>query len=502
MIGWGNHFGISLGKLRGFGCGNHFQERPTENEARGSACLKTNDVPPAGGRPEEIIQQENAAGVSHRTTATATSGSSNRKHGFRVRMKNSSYSKSAKQRQGSTLTAGVVKPSQRSAEMSYAIRDVLQSAQQAQAAGKKLFSLNIGDPLQFDFSIPSHIVEATYQATLAGKAGYAPYSGLEEALQAIRDEAGRQGIQNVQDVFVTSGVSEAIEIALASLLNPGENLLIPSPGYPLYQATLTKFGVEAVHYYLDESNGWQPDPDEIAHLINSRTRGIVVINPNNPTGAVYSREVLSAILNLVARHGLVAFSDEIYSKLVLDPVSYVSLASLAPELPVVTFNGLSKAYLVPGFRIGWGILSGEGSSVADYQEVIGKMLRVRLCANHPEQFAIRPALEADQSHISEMIAKLRRRRDLTYSLLNSIPGISCVRPQAAFYAFPRLEISGSDQEFIADLIRETGVVVVPGSGFGQQPGTKHFRLVFLPPEETLRQALQHIGDFARSRWTV
>ena len=410
-------------------------------------------------------------------------------------MKDSSYSKSAKQRQGSTLTAGVVKPSQRSAEIHYAIRNI----HLAQAAGKKLLFLNIGDPLQFDFSTPSHIVEATYQAMLAGKTGYAPSSGVEEATQAIRDEAGRQGIQNVQDVFLASGVSEAIEIALASLINPGENLLIPSPGYPLYQAVLTKFGAEAVPYYLDESNGWQPDPDEIARRINSRTRGIVVINPNNPTGAVYSREVLSAILDLAARHGLVAFSDEIYSKLVLDPVSHVSLASLAPELPVITFNGLSKAYLVPGFRIGWGILSGEGSSVADYQKAIGKMLRLRLCANHPEQFAIRPALEADQSHISEMIAKLRRRRDLIDSLLNSIPGISCVRPQAAFYAFPRLEISGSDQEFISSLIRETGVVVVPGSGFGQQPGTKHFRLVFLPPEETLGQALQHIGDFLRSR---
>ena len=410
-------------------------------------------------------------------------------------MKDSSYSKSAKQRQGSTLTAGVVKPSQRSAEIHYAIRNI----NLAQAAGKKLLSLNIGDPLQFDFSTPSHIVEATYQAMLAGKTGYAPSSGVEEATQAIRDEAGRQGIQNVQDVFLASGVSEAIEIALASLINPGENLLIPSPGYPLYQAVLTKFSAEGVPYYLDESSGWQPDPDEIARRINSRTRGIVVINPNNPTGAVYSREVLSAILDLAARHGLVAFSDEIYSKLVLDPVSHVSLASLAPELPVITFNGLSKAYLVPGFRIGWGILSGEGSSVADYQKAIGKMLRLRLCANHPEQFAIRPALEADQSHISEMIAKLRRRRDLIDSLLNSIPGISCVRPQAAFYAFPRLEISGSDQEFISSLIRETGVVVVPGSGFGQQPGTKHFRLVFLPPEETLGQALQHIGDFLRSR---
>lgn len=417
-------------------------------------------------------------------------------------MKANSPKEVASQPGSSTLTAGVagsVKPSRGSAEMRYAIRDVLQAAQQAREAGKRIIPLNIGDPLQFDFSTPVHIIEATYQAMLAGRNGYAPSSGVGEAIEAIRDDAGRQGIENIQDVFVTSGGSEAIEIALASLLDPGDNLLIPSPGYPLYKAALAKFGCEGVPYYLQESNGWQPDPDEIARSINGRTRGIVVINPNNPTGAVYSREVLSGILELVARHGLVAFSDEIYSKLVLDPIPAISLASLAPELPVVTFNGLSKAYLVPGFRIGWGILSGEGKNVADYQEAIGKMLRVRLCANHPQQFAIRPALEADQGHIPPMIEKLRRRRDLIDSLLNSIPGISCVRPQAAFYAFPRLEIAETDHEFVTDLIRETGVVVVPGSGFGQQPGTNHFRMVFLPPEETLRQALHSIGAFAKSR---
>ena len=417
-------------------------------------------------------------------------------------MKTNSQKEVASQPKSGALTAGMagaVRPSQGSSEMRYAIRDVLHAAAQAVETGKRIIPLNIGDPLQFDFSTPAHIIEATYQAMLAGMNGYAPSSGVGEAIEAIRDDASRQGIKNIQDVFVTSGASEAIEIALASLLDPGDNLLIPSPGYPLYEAALAKFGCEGVPYYLQESNGWQPDPDEIVRSINSRTRGIVIINPNNPTGAVYSREVLLDILELVARHGLVAFSDEIYSKLVLDPIPAISLASLAPELPVVTLNGLSKAYLVPGFRIGWGILSGEGKNVADYQEAIGKMLRVRLCANHPQQFAIRPALEADQGHIPQMIEKLRRRRDITDSLLNSIPGISCVRPQAAFYAFPRLEVAETDQEFVTDLIRETGVVVVPGSGFGQQPGTNHFRIVFLPPEETLRQALHSIGEFAKSR---
>ena len=224
-----------------------------------------------------------------------------------------------------------------------------------------------------------------------------------------------------------------------------------------------------------------------------------MIHPNNPTGAVYSKQILQGILEVAARHGLVVFADEIYNKLLLDPVECVSMASLAPELPVVTFNGLSKAYLVPGFRIGWGILSGEERSVAQYKEVMARILRARLSASHPAMCAIRPALEGSQEHIPQVIEKLRRRRDLTVSILNSIPGIHCVSPQAAFYAFPRLEIPRSDTEFVLDLIRETGVIVVPGEGFGQAPGTKHFRLVFLPPEETLREALERIGQFA-GKW--
>ncbi|MBI4463615.1 MAG: aminotransferase class I/II-fold pyridoxal phosphate-dependent enzyme [Acidobacteria bacterium] len=392
-----------------------------------------------------------------------------------------------------------VRPSERSANIRYAIRDILNLAQEAQAAGKELLPLNIGDPLLFDFRTPRHIIEATYQAMLAGRNGYAPSAGVEEAIEAVRREASSLGMRNIQDVFITSGVSEGIEIAFAALLNTGENILIPSPGYPLFEATLAKLGFEAIPYYLDETNGWQPDLSQMARLINGRTRAIVVINPNNPTGAVCHRERLRGILDLAARHGLLTFSDETYSKLLLDPLEHVPLASLISEQPVVTFNGLTKAYLVPGFRVGWGILSGDERNVADYREAIAKMLRVRLCANHPAQFAIRPALEGNQGHIPEMVAKLRRRRELIVSLLNSVPNIRCSSPQAAFYAFPRLEISRSDQEFVADLIRQTGVLVVPGTGFGQQPGSKHFRLVFLPAEETLEKALNLIGAFAR-KW--
>ena len=391
-----------------------------------------------------------------------------------------------------------VRPSQRAMGVRYAIRDIVVLAEQAKAAGKELLNLNIGDPLLYDFQTPRHIIEATYQAMLSGHNGYASSAGVPEALEAIRNEAARLGYRNIQDIFITSGVSEGIEVATAALLDAGENLLIPAPGYPLYEATLAKLGFEAVYYHLDESNGWQPDVDQIARLINSRTRGIAVLNPNNPTGAIIPRDTLKAILDLAAHHGLVVISDEIYSKLIFEPDAYVPIATLSPEQPVLTFNGMSKAYLVPGFRIGWGILTGQERHVGEYREAIAKMLRVRLCASHPAQFAIKPALEGDQSHIPVVVEKLRRRRDMIVPLLNSFSKIHCFQPQAAFYAFPRLEISRPDNEFVADLIRQTGVIVVPGTGFGQPPGTKHFRLVFLPPEDTLQRAAHLIGDFAGS----
>ena len=397
------------------------------------------------------------------------------------------------------LTPAEIKPSERCARVRYAIRDVVAVAEQARKAGKQLISLNIGDPLLYDFPTPPHIIDAISHAMLSGCNGYAPSLGTGEAVESVRAEAERHGIRNIREIFVTSGVSEAIDAAIVSLMNPGENLLLPSPGYPLYEAVLTKIGCESMPYALDESNGWQPDPDDIARRIDNKTRGIVLINPNNPTGAVYSKDILKDVLNVAARHGLVVFSDEIYDKLLLDPVEVISTASLAPELPVVTFNGISKAYLAPGFRIGWGILSGEQRSVARYREGMAQILRARLSASHPMQFGIRPALEGSQEHIPVVVEKLRRRRDLTVSILNAVPGIHCVPPRAAFYAFPRLDIARSDTEFVMDLIRETGVVVVPGDGFGQAPGTKHFRLVFLPPEDQLRTALERIGEFAR-KW--
>jgi len=392
-------------------------------------------------------------------------------------------------------------PAKRTEHMRYAIRDIVVLAQRAQAEGRHMYYLNIGDPILFDFETPEHIIEAIHKAQKDGFNGYAPSRGVEEALDAIRRDAGRRGITNIQDIFVTSGVSEGIEIALSGLLNHGDNVLTPLPGYPLYTTVLSKLEACPNEYILDETNGWEPDLDDIESRINQRTRGIVIIDPDNPTGGVYSREVLEGIIELARKYNLVIFTDEIYDKLIIDDKQHISIASLAPDVPVLTMNGLSKAYLVPGLRIGWTVVSGQKDMLDDYLEAMQKMTRARLCANHPSQYAIAPALNGDQSHIDTMNSKLRSRRDLCYEKLNSIPQLSMERPEGAFYAFPRLnDIPDSDTEFVKKLIMQTGVVTVPGSGFGQKPGSSHFRFVFLAPEETLEQACDLIADFVAENY--
>jgi len=381
----------------------------------------------------------------------------------------------------------------------YAIRDVAVLAEEVVRQGHQVLPLNIGDPLQFDFRTPSKLIEAVARALRDGHSGYAPSIGVPEALEAIRGEAHRKGIRNVQSAFVTQGVSEAVDLCLAALVNPGENVLTPCPEYPLYWAVLARLGAELNTYTLDESSGWEPDLGDMARRITPRTRAVVVINPNNPTGAVYSRQVLEGIAELAREHNLVIFADEIYDKLTLEG-EHASVAALAPDVPVITFGGLSKAYLAPGWRVGWGIASGDEAALRPYLDGIHKLLRSRLSANHPEQYAIRPALDGPQDHLPEVLHKLRVRRDLTVQFANSTPRLSCVPPRGAFYAFPRLEIPGGDEEFVRDLLREKRVLLVHGSGFGQAPGTRHFRIVFLPDEPTLQSAYQAIAEFLRERY--
>lgn len=386
-------------------------------------------------------------------------------------------------------------------EVRYAIRDLAVLADEVAKSGKKILPLNIGDPLKFDFATPPHMIEATLKAMRDGHNGYAPSLGVPEAVKAIAGEAERNGIRNVQSIFVTAGVSEAVELCLTSLVNAGENVLTPAPEYPLYSAVLAKIESPINAYYLDEDNDWQPNVEEMESKINSKTRGIVVINPNNPTGAVCSRKTLQAIADLARRHNLVILADEIYDKLILDDdCEHISLASLAPDVPVITFSGLSKPYLAPGWRVGWGVASGPAEVIKPYLDGIHKLLRARLCSNGPMQYAIKPALEGPQDHIPEMNGKLRRRRDLTVQWANSTPRVSCVAPKGTFYAFPKLEIDGDDLDFVKGVLIEKQVLVVHGSGFGQKPGTRHFRIVFLPDEHTLSKAYAGMAEYLHQHY--
>ena len=398
-----------------------------------------------------------------------------------------------------------IAPASRLENVRYAIRDLASVADEVIKQGHKVLALNVGDPNIFDFQTPAHIVDAVAKAMRDGKNGYAPSDGVPQALEAIRGEAARKGITTVRDVFVTSGVSETVDLCLAALVNPGEDVLTPKPDYPLYSAVLCKLGIALNAYDLNEEDGWQPELADIERKTTPHTRGIVLINPNNPTGSLCTRQMLERIAELARRHNLIVFADEIYDKLILDSdfqgneTAHIAFAAVAPDVPCVTFGGMSKNYLVPGWRIGWGIVSGDAAAVKTYTDGVHRLLRARLCANQPEQDAIKPALEGPQDHLVEVKRKLRARRDLTQRWCESTPRVSCVAPRGAFYAFPRINIPESDEVFVKELIRQKHVMVVHGSGFGQKPGTQHFRIVFLPDEKTLTRAYAEIADFIRDR---
>ena len=391
-----------------------------------------------------------------------------------------------------------IKPAFRTFQVEYAIRDIVEASEEAKKAGKDLIYLNIGDPIKYGFKTPDSIIEVVCQALWKNYNSYSDSPGIPEAIEAIRNYALKKGIEPI-DIYITQGATEAIEFAISALVNSEENILLPCPCYPLYQAIISKFRIEPRYYFLDENKNWEPDIESIESLIDKKTRAIVIINPNNPTGAIYSKEALKKIVEIAQKYNLVIFSDEIYDQYILeDNLEHVSIASLSNSVPVVTFNGLSKNYFAPGFRIGWGIISGPKEILKDYIEAIHKLARTRLCAPHPLQFAIPVALNNENHYIRDVIIKLKRRRDILVGGLNQIPFISCVKPLGAFYAFPSINIPDIDDlEFTKRLILEEGVVVVHGSGFGQKSGTKHFRIIFLPEEETLKKALERIDRFVR-----
>ena len=392
-------------------------------------------------------------------------------------------------------------PASRMANVRYAIRDLAVLADDVAKQGHKILYLNIGDPCKYDFPTPPHMIDAVNKAMRDGYNGYAESLGIKPAVDAIRREAEHNGFQNIQSIFVCYGSGEAIDSCLTALLNPGDNVLTPSPEYPLYGAVLAKLSATPNAYELNEENGWQPDFDDIERKVNSRTKAILLINPNNPTGAVYSRKTLESIIEIARKHNLLIFADEIYDKLIIDDdAKHISIATMAPDVPCITFNGLSKAYLVPGWRIGWGIATGPKETLAPYLEGVHKLLRARLSAPHPFQLAIAPALEGPQDHLKWVRAKLRSRRDLTAAWAKKTPRVNLVAPKGAFYAHPSLDIPEDDLNFVSDLLRQKHVLVVHGSGFGEKPGTRHMRIVFLPEEPVLSAAYEKISEFMQERY--
>lgn len=397
-----------------------------------------------------------------------------------------------------TQQAANVLAAKRMANVRYAIRDLAVVADEVAREGHKILYLNIGDPCKFDFATPPHMIEAVHKAMLDGHNSYGESLGIKPAVDAIRHEAEANGFKDIQSIFVGYGSGEVIDSCLTALVNPGDNVLTPSPEYPLYGAVLAKLGAVPNAYDLDEANGWEPDVADMERRINPLTRAILLINPSNPTGAVMSRQTLEKVLELAREHNLVILADEIYDKLIYEPgAKHISIATLAQDVPIITFNGLSKAYLVPGWRIGWAIATGPREALHDYLESVHRLLRARLSAPHPFQHAIKPALEGPQDHIPAMLEKLRRRAHITEDWAKRTPRVSLVKPKGAFYAHPSLDIPEDDLTFVTDLLKQKHVLVVHGSGFGQKPGTRHMRIVFLPQDDVLHAAYKRSASLCR-----
>ncbi|HEY8085464.1 MAG TPA: pyridoxal phosphate-dependent aminotransferase [Methylophilaceae bacterium] len=378
---------------------------------------------------------------------------------------------------------------------------VLQRAREMEDEGHRIIKLNIGNPASFGFEAPEEIVQDVIR-NLPDASGYSDSKGLFAARKAVMHATQAKNISGVQidDIIIGNGVSELIVLAMNALLNNGDQILVPAPDYPLWTAAVSLSGGTPRHYLCDEASGWMPDLKDIENKITANTRGIVVINPNNPTGALYPTEILQGIINIARHHGLIIFADEIYDKVLYDGNTHISIASLADDVPVVTFNGLSKNYRSCGYRAGWLVVSGDKKRAADYIEGLNMLASMRLCANVPGQFAIQTALGGYQS-INDLVAptgRLYKQRDLAYELLTAMPGVTCVKPKAALYLFPRLDPKiypiKDDQQFILDLLLQEKVLLVQGSGFNwAQPD--HFRVVFLPNADDLTEAMMRIARF-------
>ena len=378
---------------------------------------------------------------------------------------------------------------------------VVDEAARMEEDGMEILKLNIGNPYPFGFSAPQEVI-LDMLSNVRTSQGYSDSKGIFSARKAIMQYAQLKKLPNVsiEDIYTGNGVSELINLCMSALLDNGDEILIPSPDYPLWTACATLAGGKAVHYICDEQAEWYPDMDDIRKKITSRTKAIVIINPNNPTGALYPREVLQQIVDIAREHHLIIFSDEIYDRLVMDGAEHISIASMAPDLFCVTFSGLSKSHMIAGFRIGWMILSGNKAVAKDYIEGIKMLSNMRLCSNVPAQSIVQTALGGHQSVESYIVpgGRIYEQREYVYKALCDIPGISAVKPKAAFYIFPKIDTKKfnitNDEQFALDLLREKKLLIVHGSGFNWKD-PDHFRVVYLPRIEVLEDAMGKLGEF-------
>ena len=392
--------------------------------------------------------------------------------------------------------------SQKLDNVCYDIRGpVLELAQRMEEEGHKIIKLNIGNVGVFGFDPPEEI-QLDMIRNLSNASAYSDSKGIFAARKAIMQYCQEKGIRgvNLDDVYTGNGVSELIVLSMNALLNDGDEVLVPTPDYPLWTAAVSLSGGTPVHYLCDESKDWAPDLDDLRKKITPKTKAIVVINPNNPTGAIYSKEVLLELTQIAREHGLILFADEIYDKMLYDGEKHISLASLSTDVVIITFNGLSKNYRSCGYRAGWMVVSGDKEMVRDYIEGLNMLASMRLCANVPGQYAIQTALGGYQS-INDLVGeggRLAKQRDLAWKLITDIPGVSCVKPKSALYLFPKLDPEvypiEDDQQFVADLLKEEKVLLVQGSGFNWGK-PDHFRVVFLPHEDVLKEAISRLARF-------
>ncbi|MDR0786392.1 MAG: pyridoxal phosphate-dependent aminotransferase [Gemmatimonadota bacterium] len=398
-----------------------------------------------------------------------------------------------------------MKPIHKSSKLENVLYDIrgpiMDAARKMEEQGHRIIKLNIGNLATFGFSPPEEIMEDMIR-NLPNSAGYSDSKGIFGARKAVMHYTQSQGIQGVtlDDIFLGNGASELIAMATNALLDEGDEVLLPSPDYPLWTAATVLSGGTPVHYRCDEANGWMPDPEDIRRRITPATRAIVVINPNNPTGALYSDDLLREIVSIAREHELVIMADEVYDKVLFDDVRHTAIGSLSRDVLTLTFNSLSKSYRSCGYRAGWMVISGDRKAAADYIEGLTMLSNMRLCPNVPGQWAVQTALGGHQS-INELVGpngRLRRQRDLAYELITAIPGVSCVKPQAALYMFPRLDPEiypiEDDRQFFLEVLQRTRVMLVQGSGFNW-PEPDHFRIVFLPHEDDLREAIGRLAEF-------